>query len=177
MCEQELLPFKLSFRNRFANLWDLLKQHIFDKSVGLDEYRFLKRKFPDLPNPNQLFMRLAYVFRNSYEVLEIRPTSKTKYIGGITMGRGGNLTDVYLTRKLGIFIQGAAIFLSTLTLTCSSNLFYKFIISFLTILQRKVYHLCFNKKNFKSRHKMLLTPQRKRLFMSFDSENWTIFIH
>jgi hypothetical protein len=92
----------MSFGHRLRNFWTLLDHYIFDKGIGVEEYNFLKHKFPDFPSSNQLFMRLTYVFRNSNEILATqRPeSSKIKYIGGITMAQNGNLTDVNLIPKL-----------------------------------------------------------------------------
>lgn len=98
-----MFPRKLTFGHRFRNLLTSFDHYFFDEGISLEEYRFLKRKFPDFPTPTQLFMKLAYVFRNSNEIIgAVRPESmKTKFIGGITMNRvKSEMTEVHINYKI-----------------------------------------------------------------------------
>lgn len=97
MFEQEVFPVKFGFEHRLRNLLTAFDHYFFDEGIGIEEYRFLKRKFSDFPTTTQLFMRLTYIFRNSNEIIGVqRPESvKVKYIGGISMNQNKvELTEV-----------------------------------------------------------------------------------
>ncbi|KAI6218188.1 Glucuronosyltransferase [Aphelenchoides fujianensis] len=83
--EQEVFPKEFGFFQRLRAFRTAFDHWFFDHGIGVEEYAFMARKYPNFPSPVDLFNRITYVFRNTNELISRpRPESpKTKYVGGI----------------------------------------------------------------------------------------------